>query len=128
VEDPHRIEANVTEGAMIRIADIERAFETRAYIGSAPVNFTMRVNDSSAPWNDGTWLVEAAEGQTRATRKEVEPDVELSVNTLAPLFTGHMRPDVAAGVGFLKVNRPEALSAMAQAFAVYYPPYCNENY
>jgi predicted acetyltransferase len=128
VEDPHRIETCAAEGAMLRISDIERAFETRVYIGSAPVAFTMRVSDSSAPWNDGTWLVEAAEGQTRATRKDTEPDGELTANTLAPLFTGHMRPDVAAGVGLLKVNRNEALTAMAQAFAVFYPPHCNENY
>jgi predicted acetyltransferase len=127
-EDPHRIETHAAEGAMLRVVDVERALETRVYIGSTPVSFTMRINDGSAPWNEGTWQVEAAEGQTRASRTESEADVELTANTLAPLYTGHMRPDVAAGVGLLKVNRPEALTAMAQAFAVFYPPYCNDNY
>jgi predicted acetyltransferase len=129
VEDPFRVQSPDTEGgAMLRITDIERAFETRVYIGGTPVSFTMRISDRAAPWNDGTWKVEAAEGQTRATRTDTEPDVELTANTLAPLYTGHMRPDVAAGVGLLKVNRPEAVTAMAQAFAVYYPPFCNDNY
>ena len=44
------------------------------------------------------------------------------------MFTGHMRPDVAAGVGLLKVNRDEAIEEMAAAFAVTYPPYCNDWY
>ncbi len=128
VEDPFRIETTVAEGSMIRIADIERACATRTYIGGAPVSFTMRVSDRTAPWNEGTWRVEAADGVTSASRTDAAPDLELTANTLSPLFTGHMRPDTAAAVGLLKVNRPEALAAMAHAFAVYYPPYCNDNY
>ena len=57
-----------------------------------------------------------------------DADVELNAGTLAPLYTGFMRPDVAAGVGLLKVNRPEALEDMREAFAVTYPPYSNDWY
>jgi predicted acetyltransferase len=128
VEDPFRVDVTAGEGAMLRIADVESAIERRGYIGERPVSFSMRISDRSAPWNEDTWLVEAAEGQMRATRKDTPPDVELSANTLAPLYTGHMRADVAASVGLLKVNRPEAVSEMARAFAVFYPPYCNDNY
>jgi predicted acetyltransferase len=128
LEEPFRVELRHAEGSMIRIVDIERAFERRTYIGGAPVSFTMQIEDPSAPWNQGTWRVEAAEGQTRAERTDAAPDLELNANTLAPLYTGHMRPDVAASVSLIKVNRPEALAAMAQCFAVYYPPYCNDNY
>jgi predicted acetyltransferase len=128
IEEPFRVELLFAEGAMLRIVDIERACERRVYIGGAPVSFTMQVSDESAPWNHGAWRVEAAEGQTRASRTDDPPDLELTANTLAPLFTGHMRPDTAANVGLLKVNRPEAIAAMAQAFSAYYPPYCNDNY
>jgi predicted acetyltransferase len=128
IEEPFRVQVTPAEGSMIRIVDLERACEKRTYIGGAPVSFTMSVTDPSAQWNEGTWRVEAAEGRTRATRTDGAPDLELTANTLAPLFTGHMRPDTAAAVSLLKVNRPEALSAMAQAFAAYYRPYCNDNY
>jgi predicted acetyltransferase len=128
VEDPFRITVAAAQGAMIRIVDVETAIEGRGYIGERPVHFSMRVIDSAAPWNEGTWEVEAAEGEMRATRKDTDPNLELSANTLAPLFTGHMRPDVAAGVGLVKVNRPEALQEMARAFAVFSPPYCNDSY
>ena len=63
-----------------------------------------------------------------AKRTDSEADVELTANVLAPLFTGHMRPDVAQGVGLLKVRRPEVVEEMAQAFAVTYPPFCHDYY
>jgi predicted acetyltransferase len=128
VEDPFRISVTAGEGAMLRIVDVETAIERRGYIGERPVQFSMRISDSAAPWNEGTWFIEAAEGEMRATRKDTDPDVELTANTLAPLYTGHMRPDIAAGVGLVKVNRIEALAEMARAFSVFYPPYCNDNY
>ena len=128
VEDPWSVDVSVEGGAMLRIVDIERAFAGRPYVGQAPVSFTMRIDDPTAPWNDGAWLVEAAEGSIRLGRTERTPDVELSANTLAPLFTAHMRPDVAASVGLLRVNRPQALTAMAQAFTAWYPPFCNDTY
>ena len=127
-EDPFRIAAGKDEGAMIRIVDVERALNERPYCGERHAAFTMRVNDRTAPWNEGTWRVEAAEGHMQATRTEGEPDVELTANTLAPLFTGYMRPDVAAGVGLLKVARPEAVAEMTEAFRVTHPPYCNDRY
>jgi hypothetical protein len=39
-----------------------------------------------------------------------------------------MRPDVAAGVGLLKVNRPEAIAEMAEAFSVTHPPFSHDTY
>jgi len=128
VEDPWKMNVLRAEGAMLRVVDIERALGARPYVGNRPVSFTMRIEDRAAPWNEGVWRVEAGEGQMRAERVEGEADVELSANTLAPLFTGFMRPDVAAGSGWLKVNRVEAVGEMAEAFAVTYPPYSGDYY
>jgi predicted acetyltransferase len=128
VEDPRKVEIVRTEGPMIRVVDVERALAQRPFIGRRPVSFTMRVTDSAAPWNEGVWRLDAGEGQLQVARKDGDPDVELKVGTLAPLYTGFMRPEVAAGVGLLKVNRADALDEMAQAFAVTYPPYSNDWY
>jgi predicted acetyltransferase len=127
-EDPFRIDAKRAEGAMLRIVDIEQAFATRPYAGERSVGFTMRIEDRAAPWNEGVWRIEAAEGRMSAQRSSEEPEAELTVNTLAPLFTGHMRPEVAAGVGLLRVNAPDALGKMAEAFRVTSPPYCHDFY
>lgn len=126
--DPWRIHIDRAEGAMIRVVDVERAFGSRPYCGDGSVSFTLAVADSSAPWNNATWHIEAAEGRMRAEKADGPPDAALSANTLAPLFTGHLTPRVAAEVGLLTVRRPDAMDALAQAFAVTHPPFCSDNY
>jgi predicted acetyltransferase len=128
VVDPWKVEVGRSQGAMIRVVDVEQALGQRPYCGRGAVSFTMRVVDHSAPWNDGVWRVEASKGRTRAERMDVEPDLELSVNFLAPLFTGFIRADQAADAGMLKVNRKEALPQAQEVFAVTHPPYCNDWY
>ena len=128
VDEPWKVNIQRTEGAMIRIVDVEQALAMRPYVGERPVAFTMRVVDHSAPWNDGVWRIEAEEGRMQAARAKGEADLETSANFLAPLFTGHVLADRAAEVGMLKVNRPEALEQAKEAFAVTYPPHCNDWY
>jgi len=128
VEDPRKVELPRAEGPMIRVVDLERVLSRRPFVGSRPASFTMRVTDPAAPWNEGVWRIDAGEGQVQVERKDADADVELNVGTLAPLYTGFMRPDVAAGVGLLKVNRAEALEDMREVFAVTHPPYSNDWY
>jgi predicted acetyltransferase len=128
VHDPFRVQVSPGYGAMLRIVDVEQAIALRPYVGDRPVSFTVRILDHTAPWNEGALRIEAAEGRMRAERTEAEPDLELTANTLAPVFTGHMTPEVARGVGLLRVFRDEAVSEMAEAFRVLYPPYCHDSY
>ena len=83
---------------------------------------------SVSKYNEGDWRVETAEGRMSAERVSGDADVELTANTLAPIFTGYMRPDKAAEVGLLKVNRAEAVPEMARAFAVTHPPFSHDHY
>ena len=126
--DPWKVQVERTEGAMIRIVDVERALGLRPYCGQRPLSFTLRIADKTAPWNDGVWRVEAGDGRMSAERTDGDPDLELSVNTLAPVFTGYLRPEVAHRVGLLTVHREEALEGLAGAFAVTHPPFCLDYY
>lgn len=126
--DPWKIDAIAGEAAMLRIVDVERAFEIRPYAGGEAASFTMRLHDSSAPWNDGTWRVECADGGMRASKTDATADVELTTNALAPLFTGHVGPERAAMSGLLTVHNREAVPEMARALAVTYPPFGPDNY
>jgi predicted acetyltransferase len=128
LQDPWRVQIERGEGAMVRIVDVERALSGRPFVGRRPVSFTMRIEDSAAPWNDGVWRVDAAEGRMETRRSDDIPDVELSVNFLAPLFTGFVRADVAAATGMIRVRNPDALGDVAEAFAATYPPYCHDFY
>jgi predicted acetyltransferase len=116
------------EGPMLRVVDLERALVKRPFAGSRPVSFTMRISDPAAPWNDGVWRIGAGEGQLQLERKDGHADVELNAGTLAPLYSGFIRPEVAAAVGLLKVNRAEVLEDLREAFAVTHPPYSNDWY
>lgn len=128
VEDPRKVEVVRAEGPMLRIVDVERAFSLRPYAGTRPVSLNLHIADAAAPWNDGVWRIEGAEGRMTAERTDAEPDAELTAGALAPLYTGYMRPEVAAGVGRLRVHRDGAIEELAQAFAVTQPPYSNDNY
>jgi predicted acetyltransferase len=128
VHDPFRVQATPGEGAMLRIVDVANAVSQRPYVGEQPASFTMRILDHAAPWNEATWRVEAAEGKTLAEHVDAQPDLELTANALAPIFTGFMTPQVAASVGLLTASSPEAVERMAKAFRVLYPPYTHDSY
>lgn len=127
-EDPWKIDIQRTEGAMLRIVDVGEALNRRPHAGDWAANFTMRIIDESAPWNDATWCIDAAEGSMAAERTDDEPDVELTAGALAPIFTGYMRADVAANVGLLSVRRPGVVDELLEAFAVRHPPFSHDYY
>ena len=128
VSDPWRIEVRRAEGAMVRVVDLEHALAMRPYCGTDPASLTMRVTDSTAPWNEGVWRIEAQEGRLEVERSEGEPEIELDANFLAPLYTGFVTPETAATTGMIRVHREEALEQAAKIFAVTYPPYCADFY
>jgi predicted acetyltransferase len=127
-DNPHKVKTEVGMGAMVRIVDVENALARRPYVGQGSAAFTARIEDQHLPWNDGTWRIEASNGHLHAERTQATPDVEMSVNTLAPLYTGHMRADVAANTGFVRVVRPDAIAEMMQVFAVKDAPYSPDYY
>ncbi|MCH7810438.1 MAG: sterol carrier protein domain-containing protein, partial [Chloroflexi bacterium] len=127
-EDPFLVTVGRGEGPMIRIVDIEGAIASRPYSGGSSASFTMRISDESAPWNEGVWRVEAAEGKMRAQKTDAAPDVEMSVNYLAPLYTGFRTAETLANVGMITVHRAEALAEVTNAFAVADPPFTQDYY
>ena len=127
-EDPFKVDVGEPDGAMLRIVDLENAFAQRPFVGTRPAAFTARIEDRNLEWNRGTWRIEGAEGRICADRTDAAPDVEMDVNALAAMFTGFLRPSVAATTGFARLIRPEALAEMEQAFAVLDSPYCPDYY
>ena len=127
-EDPFVVTVKRGEGPMIRIADVEGAIASRPYTGGSSASFTMRISDENAPWNEGVWRVEAAEGKMRAEKTDAAPDVELSVNFLAPLYTGFRTAEALAAVGMITVHRAEALAEISNAFAVSDAPFTQDYY
>jgi predicted acetyltransferase len=127
VQDPSMAKSQDALGAMLRIVDLERAFEQRPFVGTRAASLTVQVDDH-LDWNKGVWRIEGAEGQMRAERTDAAPDVELDRTVLAALFSGFLKPKVGAATGFFRLNRPEVLPEMEQLFSVLDAPYCPDYY
>lgn len=128
IENPFKVRATFAEGAMLRVVDVENALAQRPSVGTRQAAVTIGIEDQTLSFNNGNWRIETADGRTNAERTNSAPDIEMTVNTLAPLFTGFLKPHVAASTGFIRVNRTEAVDELAQVFAVSDPPYCPDFY
>lgn len=128
VEDPWKVQTPRPEGAMIRIIDLAEAVRRRPHCGESAASFTLAITDRIADWNEGHWRIEAAEGSMNCERTDDEPDAELSIGALAPIYTGFMRPSVAANAGLLNVKREGVIAEMTDAFTVSHPPFSHDYY
>lgn len=128
LEDPFVVEQSINEGPMIRVVDIERAIAQRPYADGAAASAIVAIADSTLPQNDGTWVVEGGGREMRAERTDAEPEATISINMLAPLYTGYTTVRSAAGYGMIEVRDEDALRRLSRLFAVDDIPYCRDWY
>jgi len=129
IVDAGRLTVREDYDVMLRICDVEQALRQRPPANAErPLELTMRVTDSSAAWNDGTWRVEIADGAVEVERVEGEADIELSATTLAPVFNGFLSPTQGALAGLIRARSEEALSTADALFAVLYRPFCADGF
>jgi predicted acetyltransferase len=124
VENAEKLKVEEGYGLLLRVVDVAAALSVRPPGADHVEPFTFALADPSAPWNEGTWRIEAAEGQASIERVDAEPDLSLDAPALAQLFSGYLTPSNAALVGLIEVQRPEALAAADRLFATAYPPFC----
>jgi len=107
---------------MLRVVDVQRAFEARPYPEGATGRIALEVDDPVCPWNTGTWRLELAGGAARVERSPGGEGGEQSaalatVRGLAPLFTGFTDPADLVRAGLLALPRPADLEFLRAAFA-----------
>ena len=127
--DTERLEITDQFSVMLRVNDFEAAMSARPparYDESAEV--VLRIDDRTAPWNEGTWRVGVAEGRTLVARTEAEPELTVSERILAPLFNGHLRPTYAYEAGLLTATTDDALERADRIFAVKRPPFFPDHF
>ena len=91
VTETQRVKVEHEYDVMLRIVDVEAALRMRAPARPQhDVSFTMKLTDPSAPWNEGTYQVKVANGETNIERASGEADLALSTTVLAPLFNGYL--------------------------------------
>ncbi len=128
-EDGERLPFEQRYTVLLRIVDVEAALRQRRPAGAAlDLELTLRVEDDSAPWNQGTWRVRVAEGTASVERTEAPADLTLSATVLAPLFDNYLRPSRAAACGMLAAKDEDALRRADAYFATLFPPYFPDQY
>ncbi|MFN2555612.1 MAG: sterol carrier protein domain-containing protein [Nitriliruptorales bacterium] len=84
----------------------------------------LEISDTHAPWNDGRHVLRVRDGTAT-----LEPGglgrVRLSVNALAPLYTGYASPPLLSRLGLLVAASESDLAALASLFAGP-PPWMSE--
>src|SRR5690606_38931302 len=84
--EPRALRRHTGDAMWMRLTDVEQALPLRPYGGEGAL--TLRIRDDLCDWNDGTYRLETNGEEALASRTSDEPDLSMSVNTLAPLFSG----------------------------------------
>jgi predicted acetyltransferase len=127
--DAERLQITERFNVMLRIVDVENALRARPLAdASLNTDLTMAVTDASAPWNQGTYRLQAAEGRIMVARTSGEGELRLDAKVLAPVFNGYVTPSRAATAGLLHAASEDALRRADALFAVTHPPYFPDTY
>ena len=129
VDDATKVKVREQYDLLLRICDVEGALKLRppAFVDQ-PTALTLQIEDSSAPWNEGAWRLETADGVSNVEKVSGEADLTLSATTLAPLFNGYLSPSGAALAGFISARDERALAKADAFFATAYPPFCADGF
>ncbi|MEX2158468.1 MAG: GNAT family N-acetyltransferase [Dehalococcoidia bacterium] len=124
VSDTYKVDARVRYSTLLRICDVQAALTQRAPArDELDCALTLRLTDSTAPWNEGTWRVELSGGEMHVEASTDEPDLSMSTTALVPIFNGYLSATASALAGLITARNEEALATADEMFATLSPPY-----
>ncbi len=97
----------------VRLVDVPAALTARAW--SASCDVVVKVTDVSAPWNDGTWRIRAADGTAEVERSDAQPDLALPVESLGAAYLGAGNLVAQHRAGQVLERTPGAVASLSQA-------------
>jgi predicted acetyltransferase len=113
---------------MTRIVDAVGAIARRGYPPGVSTDIAFRLVDPLIAANNGSWrlVVEGGEGRLESRSEANEPDISLTVNGLASLFTGWSTSAVLAASGNARGLTPEAAATLDAVFSGRQPTMCDD--
>ncbi|MCU1370193.1 MAG: family N-acetyltransferase [Ilumatobacteraceae bacterium] len=96
---------------MLRLVDVPGAVAARGWPAGASGRVHLAVVDEHAPWNHGTWILEVADGEARATPGG-DGTVEASIGGLSSWWAGYAPATRLARTGHLRSADRRALVTM----------------
>jgi predicted acetyltransferase len=99
---------------MLRLLDVPKALEARGYAPGRSGELHLAVDDDLFPENNGPWILTVEDGRGRVTPGG-RGSFRTSVRGLAPLYSGFLRAEVLAAIGWVEAP-PEELRAAGAIF------------
>ena len=94
---------------MARLIDLEGAVAARGWNPTVRGRVDLQVRDDHAPWNDGAWQLEVADGHGRLVRGG-SGTVEVTIQGLSCWWTGYARAGALATTGHVRTADARALA------------------
>jgi predicted acetyltransferase len=113
---------------MTRIVDAAGAIAQRGYPAGVRAQVSFRLVDPMVAKNDGCWriVVDDGEGRLEALDPSSEPEIELSINALATLFTGWSTSAVVVASGQARGLSPRVGADLDAIFSGRRPVMCDD--
>jgi predicted acetyltransferase len=98
----------------LRLVDLPEALQDRTW--SAPCDVVIEVDDTMAPWNDGSWRIRAdGAGEATVERTVAESDLHLRVDALGAAYLGGGNLAALQRAGLIAERRKGAVAELWRA-------------
>ena len=98
----------------LRLVDLPEALQGRTW--RAPCDVVVEVEDTTAPWNQGTWRIGVSgEGEAAVERTSAEADLHLPVGALGAAYLGGGNLVAMQGAGLVEERRRGAAAELWRA-------------
>jgi predicted acetyltransferase len=122
VEEPRRLLARLADALWVRVVDVTRALEGRAYRSSR--RLVLEVRDEFCRWNEGRYELEVGPDGASCRPTKARPDLVLGATELGALYLGGTSAWALARAGRIDEQRPRAAEDLDAVFGWTPPPWC----
>jgi predicted acetyltransferase len=110
--------ATVMAGTMVRILDVEHAWDGRPLGSDAPLDVTFEVRDAQLDGNSGVWRIVSDDGVARAARHTGrDASLRLDISTLSRVWAGALPASAAVAAGLAECSDSAVLASLDAALA-----------
>ena len=123
--DPRQLRRFPRDTIWVRILDVPRALEGRAYLSDG--HLVLDVRDPFGPWAAGRFELSAKGGRASCRSTDASPDLTLGADDLAAVYLSGVSPSTLARAGRVE-GAPEALRLADALFAWHTAPWCIDEF
>ena len=124
--EPRLLNARDREGLWFRVVDVAPALESRGYDEAGEIRVELG-REELTPWNAGTYLVATSPEGAKVSRSAASPDVQMSIKTLASLYTGFRTARELASWGLISGSE-HAIRRADALFRTRHAPHCPDQF